>query len=437
MTADNLPRKILRSAAGPEAESALATTGTGLPLSSAIAGLTETFARQTLESLDDRHDTPEHHVLEVYANLDRLHHYLEELQQALLTNKLPFTKLLSPEWSRHFQQLLEKLQTVTLRLNISWNVETRPNTPPLQAEEALQRFLHHRIASADYPVPAETPADFSGKYAVINLLNGLSQYVSAIQKTIEEKRGDFDQFCTPQCTDEAMELSAKASQDLRQLTAQSAPDEIPVYPGDLEYGEDEYDKVLGELEKMQNSNKLLQLFRLLAKNRSDLFLGDPEIRRHFTDREVRDFQLALYRTVANLTIGILDAIPAGAGESVSWTADALKILKRFAHRHQHYVKILKKLFPEWLDLTPDISIAEAVISELSEIPTGGFIPSHLVFEFRKQFKADLPRLIGFLEKMSKVRARALDEQNDHYVRILGLDEQEDQKLLKALSDYYR
>jgi hypothetical protein len=435
MTAHNLRKKIMRGAAGPEAETALATTGTGLPLSTAIAGLTETFARQTLESLDDRQDTPEHHVLEIYASLDRLHHYLEELRQAILTNKLPFTKLLSPEWIRHFQQLLEKLQTVTLRLNIFWNVEMRPNTPPLQAEESLQKFLRQSIAAADYHVPEETQTDFSGKYAVTNLLKSFSRYVSAIQETIEEKRGDFNQFCAPQCTDEAMELSAKASQDLRQLTAQSAPDEIPVYPGDLEYGEDEYDKVLSELEKMKEGNKLLQLFRLLAKNRSDIFLGDPEIRRHFTDREVRDFQLALYRTVANLTIGILDAIPAGAGESVSWTADALKILKRFAHRHQHYVKMLKKLFPEWLDLTPDISIAEAVISELSEIPTGGFIPSHLVFEFRKQFQADLPRLTGFLEKLSKVRARALDEKNDHYIRVLGLDDKEDEQLLKALKEY--
>jgi hypothetical protein len=410
MSNENLKRKILRGTAGPEVEKALSRKESPLSISSTITALTQTFSSQAAESLEEDRDTPEHHVLETYASLDRLNHYLKELSRIVSTDHENRKKLDTPEHERAFQELLTNLQTIALRLNISWSVENRPegNNP-----------------------------DFTAKHTLVSLLKELSRYVSAIQKTIEEKRGDFDSFCAPQCTDEAMELAAQSSQNLRRLSTNFAAGQIAVYPGDIEYEEEEYDKVLDQLSKMKNGNKLVKMFRLLAQNRSDILLGDPQIARHFSREEIRQFQLALYRTVANLTIGILDAVPAGPGEAGSWTADTLKIIKRFARRHQNKIKILKKIFPEWLDLTPDISITEALLSELTEIPTGGFIPSHLVFEFRKQFQADLPRMIAFLEKLAKVRARVQDEKNDHFIRVLGLDEEEDRELLKSLKGYLK
>lgn len=136
MSNENLKRKILRGTAGPEVEKALSRKESPLSISSTITALTQTFSSQAAESLEEDRDTPEHHVLETYASLDRLNHYLKELSRIVSTDHENRKKLDTPEHERAFQELLTNLQTIALRLNISWSVENRPegNNPDFTAK---------------------------------------------------------------------------------------------------------------------------------------------------------------------------------------------------------------------------------------------------------------------------------------------------------------
>ena len=206
-----------------------------------------------------------------------------------------------------------------------------------------------------------------------------------------------------------------------------------MYPGDIEYIDENTDAVMSELEKMAPDSNSRKLFKLLYNVKLDALLMDPDLRERFTDAEVSEAKRALYRTMINLFIGLADLIPVGPGEGPSWAADVLKALKYAGAKMRKRAKWLSKIFPEWFDLTPDVSLQEAVYTEGYEFISFGFVPSHLIFEFRHQFQHDCPRLVKFLEKVAKERAELAD-QDATTVRIGTGEEAETIAELRALEE---
>ncbi len=167
--------------------------------------------------------------------------------------------------------------------------------------------------------------------------------------------------------------------------------------------------VYGNPETFAETKEQTVLFiRLLASVRTDILLRDAEIREMVTNgdmEEAYDAYFALYRTFMNLSIGVIDTIPAGFGDSISWLADIVKAARTTTRQIRRLLKSKKipKRLRGYLNLTPDVSLFEAMSTELLDAMTGGVLPSHLVFEFRKQLQADLPRMIEFLEKIETAK----------------------------------
>jgi hypothetical protein len=421
---DKTPRtprhQLARTVMGESSDTALAKAESE-QVSSAITGLTSTFAAQAAESLQIDENSPEQHILDIYYNLDRLRFFMEQLVTRFGERNFPYQKLYSDQNSQSLKHLFENLNLIASRLGLNFKTEGA-----LQAlTTSLQEFQNGLLQEPEVK-------SYERKYTALGVLKNLEKYIVALQEKISENRPDFDGNYPAQLTEEALDKTEVLSKDTGKIMKSLLPGEEIIYPGDIEYGDSEYEKVVQELDKMKNKNRLGQLFKLLYRNKSELLLTNPDIKQKFSPEEIRQFRLALYRTIANLTIGIIDAIPAGAGDSVSWGADLSKVLKRVVYRFRITQKIFGKIIPEWADLTPDVSAFEAVMSEITELPTVGMIPSHLVFEFRKQFKADLPRIISFLEKLSRERAKLADELDEGTVTVLGLNVGEEKDLLKEL-----
>lgn len=96
-------------------------------------------------------------------------------------------------------------------------------------------------------------------------------------------------------------------------------------------------------------------------------------------------RMALLRTFLNFGVTIVDLIP-GIGEAVSLSADFVKLLPFAARRY--------------VDLTPDVSFAVALGTELTEIPFLGAFPSHGI-EFLLQLRHDVPRMKDALIAFNK------------------------------------
>jgi hypothetical protein len=415
-----LARTFLGESAAP-----IEQAGTS-PLGTAITGITQTASAQALQQLNLSEHSPEQQILDIYFNLDRLHYYLASLEDYLTGKDLAYQSLYSAESGNAFNTLFENINLIATRLGLSF----RTQAESVAVTAAFQKYQTENIN------PSEEKS-YVQKYTAIELVQSLKNLVKGLEKQIEDHREDYDQKYPAQLTEEALDRSKVLSTDTAAFLSGVMPGKEPVYPGDIEYQDSEYDKLVDELDEMKNKTQLVKLFKLLYKNRSEMLLSDPEIRNQFTPREIKEFRLALYRTIANLTIGIIDAIPAGAGDTVSWAADISKVLKRLVYRYRITQKVFGKFIPEWADLTPDVSTFEAVMSELTELPTAGVIPSHLVFEFRRQFKADLPRLIAFLEKLSKVRAKMADQLEEGSITVLGLGNPEEKDLLAQLKAYQK
>ena len=100
------------------------------------------------------------------------------------------------------------------------------------------------------------------------------------------------------------------------------------------------------------------------------------------DPEAEATLMAFLRTCTNLGITLADFIPI-AGGSLSLGADLAKVLSR--------IKRFGRVLGVKLDLTPDVSLWLAGLTEGLEIPTAGFFPTH-GFETLAQFRHDLPRM---------------------------------------------
>ena len=109
----------------------------------------------------------------------------------------------------------------------------------------------------------------------------------------------------------------------------------------------------------------------------------------YKDPTVRDAAKALLRTVLNVGISIVDAVP-GIGDFISWLADAGKISSK-------------------TDLTPDVSKFAAWGSEALELGSMGFFPSHAV-ETVLQYRHDHARLA---EGWRRVKEILSSEQRDY------------------------
>ena len=88
------------------------------------------------------------------------------------------------------------------------------------------------------------------------------------------------------------------------------------------------------------------------------------------------------RTLINTVITLGDFIPL-AGDAVSWSADALKVVRRVGQRFGIDIK--------FLDLPPDVGLFPAIGSEAFEVVSFGFFPSHII-ETTMQLKHDLPKI---------------------------------------------
>lgn len=98
------------------------------------------------------------------------------------------------------------------------------------------------------------------------------------------------------------------------------------------------------------------------------------------------------RTIINTGITLGDFIPL-AGDTVSWSADALKIVRRVGQRFGIDIK--------FLDLTPDVGLFPAIGSEAFEFISFGFFPSHIV-ETTMQLKHDLPKMKKGLTRAKEI-----------------------------------
>lgn len=112
-----------------------------------------------------------------------------------------------------------------------------------------------------------------------------------------------------------------------------------------------------------------------SKQESNFLLG-----KMLRDEQVRESLAAVIRTLLNVGVSVIDAIP-GIGEVVSLGVDAAKLTA--------------------FDLTPDVGIGVAWGSEILELFTGGAFPSHIV-ETSFQFVKDYPRMKEGLNRAKEI-----------------------------------
>lgn len=119
----------------------------------------------------------------------------------------------------------------------------------------------------------------------------------------------------------------------------------------------------------------------------EIFHSEGRVRKIITDPICREAGGALVRTALNTGISIADFAPAtlGAGEMLSWGADAAKLI-RWVNRIPYLRRLTRRI-----DLTPDISKKSAIVSEAGELIA--FIPPTHAFESILQLvHHDIPRI---------------------------------------------
>jgi len=121
-----------------------------------------------------------------------------------------------------------------------------------------------------------------------------------------------------------------------------------------------------------------------------------------SDPDLVEGKEAALRTVSNTAISIADTVP-GFGELASWGADLAKVWARYDYEKRREDAVKNGEDPDEvelskIDLTPDVSVKIAVLTELLELLTGGLVPSHAI-ETGLQLKADWPKLKKAAEKL--------------------------------------
>jgi len=123
---------------------------------------------------------------------------------------------------------------------------------------------------------------------------------------------------------------------------------------------------------------------------------------------------AAFRTFANTLVSVADLFP-GVGDAVSWGADIAKVYARIKYKKDRVAAIATGKDPEKvqmskLDLTPDVSVEVAVLTELLEVFSIGFLPTHAI-EGGMQLYKDWPKLKAAaqrLREMMQKKAEIID-----------------------------
>ena len=274
-----------------------------------------------LENVDQNN-----HANEVWCSMDRLLFLMRATAVKMKVKNAPPDEHLCDT----FRTMSENLQTIATRLSMS-----------------------HVLGTLIAKMVGDNAMLSLGQKNTDDVMQSTIQVIVGLRQEIIKRQGKHQEYCPVSCSEEAM-LKAK----LAAIQANQAlnPDGKIVYPGDIEYIDENTDAVMSELEKMAPDSNSRKLFKLLYNVKLDALLMDPDLRERFTDAEVSEAKRALYRTMINLFIGLADLIPGGPGEGPSWAADVLKALKYAGAKMRKRAKWLSKIFPEWFDLTPDVSL---------------------------------------------------------------------------------
>lgn len=127
----------------------------------------------------------------------------------------------------------------------------------------------------------------------------------------------------------------------------------------------------------------------------------------FTQPEVKEGSEAAFRAAMNIAISCVDLVPI-AGEIASWGADFLKIIETIRYHSRQKDAMLRgedptKVQREKYNLTPDVSVLTAVLSEGLEVFTFVMlpVPTHAI-ETTIQLRYDIPRMYRGVKKAREV-----------------------------------
>ncbi len=381
-----------------------------------ITSITQTISAGGLARVNNHKVTPEQICEETYHDLFRLNQLIDSILSTQKSLPAVVKGIKTQNTKPNLNRLYESLRTIALRYDL--------------VDETSKQFIDLIAAMNEYDRLLldyeEYPDELEKRFAplTIKLAAQLSIVVESLREGLEQKHASFDIYTNQDPLEDAKEQSKVA---LAQTNILFNPlSEVDLNAVDNEDLKEELlMTVSDELAKVESFNsKEMQFIKLLLRTKLDLLLADPVLRSRFSAEEIKAARLAFARTLINFTIGILDVVPVG-GDTVSWFADAIKAVKTAAVRLKIRAKFLPGPLREYLDMTPDVSLSKAVLTEGYEFLTFGFMPSHLIFEFREQFKADLRIMIPFLEKVIREKA-ALNF--DREAAGLG-SESEDQQLL--------
>jgi hypothetical protein len=123
-----------------------------------------------------------------------------------------------------------------------------------------------------------------------------------------------------------------------------------------------------------------------------------ELMRH---PEVKQGGEAALRSAINIAISCFDVVPV-AGEITSWGADALKIIEEVRYRSRIKEATARNedcsgIKREPYNLTPDVGVYTATLTEIIELLTLSMFPTHAI-ETVGQLWFDLPRIYRGVQK---------------------------------------
>ena len=129
---------------------------------------------------------------------------------------------------------------------------------------------------------------------------------------------------------------------------------------------------------------------------------------------------AVMRTTLNALISVADTVP-GVGDLVSWGADIAKILARAQYKRQRQMaelagEDLGLVKMSKIELTPDVSVKIAVLTEFLEPLFLGLLPSHAI-ESSFQLYADFPKLKAMALELRKVYKESMEVSVEERVAI--------------------